>query len=68
MVSEQAKRGIILVTAFSFLPIFRSGLRKNLSFWEMVWNHTIFGPFPEYIPEEDYAAAFSTRIGRRSEN
>ena len=37
------------------LPIFRSGLRSNLTFFEFVKLHTIFGPEPEYIPKELYS-------------
>ena len=47
--------GITLLIVESFtLPIFRSGGRQGLSFWAWVWNHTIFGPPVEYVPEEDY--------------
>lgn len=27
-----------------------------MSFWGWIWNHTIFGPPVEYVPEEDYMA------------
>lgn len=37
-------------------PIFRSGGRTGLSFWQWVVNHSIFGPPVEYVPEEDYMA------------
>ena len=36
------------------LPVFRSGGRDKLTFWEWVLNHTIYGPPVEYVPEEDY--------------
>jgi hypothetical protein len=39
----------------SLIPVFRSGGREGLNFWEWIWNHTIWGPNVEYIPEEDYA-------------
>jgi hypothetical protein len=50
-----------LLTAFvaveSFtLPVFRSGGRTHLTFWGWLFNHTIFGPPVEYVPEEDYIA------------
>ena len=48
--------GIVLVFT---LPIFRSGLKHNLSFAQFVLNHTIFGDSPEFIPKEDYEGAFS---------
>ena len=41
-----------------FLPVWRSGGRKNLSFYGFVLNHTIYGPQIEYVPEEDYQKAF----------
>lgn len=46
--------GLVAVESFT-LPIFRSGGRTELSFWEWVVNHTIFGPPVEYVPEEDYS-------------
>lgn len=48
--------GMVLVLLFmSFgLPIFRSGMRENLNFWQFILNHTIWGPPVEYIPEELY--------------
>jgi hypothetical protein len=42
----------------SFIPVFRSGGRTHLTFWGWIWNHTIFGPPVEYVPEEDYASEF----------
>lgn len=47
------------VLAFSW-PVFRSGLRSNITFAEFIFNHTIFGPEPEYIPEEYYARIFGS--------
>jgi len=46
--------GLVAVESFA-LPIFRSGGRTGLSFWQWVANHTIFGPPVEYVPEEDYS-------------
>ncbi|GAJ04688.1 unnamed protein product, partial [marine sediment metagenome] len=46
--------GLVAVESFT-LPIFRSGGRTGLSFWQWVVNHTIFGPPVEYVPEEDYS-------------
>lgn len=49
------KLAIGTAVAASFtIPIFRSGGRTHLTFWQWVWNHTIFGPPIEYVPEEDY--------------
>ena len=45
----------MLVVASLTVPIFRSGGRTGLSFWGWIFNHTIFGPPVEYVPEEDYA-------------
>ena len=45
----------IIVLSFT-LPVFRSGGRVNLTFWNWLRNHTIYGPKVEYVPEEDYAA------------
>ena len=45
----------LIVESFT-LPIFRSGGRTGLSFWAWIWNHTVFGPPVEYVPEEDYMA------------
>lgn len=42
------------VAASLIIPIFRSGGRTHLTFWQWVWNHTIFGPPIEYVPEESY--------------
>lgn len=60
------KGGLIFLGAASLLPIWRSGGRGNLTFWGWVWNHTIFGPPVEYVPEEDYEAELGVGInGRR---
>ena len=47
--------GVVLMFT---LPIFRSGLKENLTFLEWLINHTIFGDKVEFIPKEDYEAAF----------
>ena len=46
--------GLVVVESFA-LPIFRSGGRTGLSFWQWVVNHTVFGPPVEYVPSESYA-------------
>ena len=52
-VAPRLMLGLLAIESFT-LPIFRSGGRTGLSFWEWVWNHTIFGPAVEYVPVEDY--------------
>lgn len=57
--SEQGKLVIskdlaILLLIASFLPVWRCGLRENLSFWTWAKEHTIYGSPVEYIPEELY--------------
>jgi hypothetical protein len=42
----------------SFLPVWRSGLKTNLNFWQFIGNHTIFGDPVEFIPREDYMTIF----------
>ncbi len=43
-----------LLVAASFLPVWRSGLRDDMNFWQFVLNHTVWGDKVEYIPEEYY--------------
>ena len=50
---EKLAVGTAVAASFT-IPIFRSGGRTGLTFWQWVWNHTIFGPPVEYVPEEDY--------------
>jgi len=45
---------IILLLFCSLLPVFRSGLREDLSFWQWVKEHTVWGHTVTYIPEEYY--------------
>ena len=59
--------GDVLLTALvlSFtLPIFRSGGRTNLNFWQWIFNHTTLGPIVEYVPEEDYTEEFANSLNR----
>ena len=46
-----------VVLAFT-LPVFRSGLKGNLTFFSWLVNHTIFGDPVEFIPREDYERIF----------
>lgn len=39
------------IAAFT-VPVFSSGLRRNLTFARFIYNHTIFGDFPLYVPRE----------------
>jgi hypothetical protein len=48
-----------VVLLLSLLPVWRSGLRDGLNFWQWIWNHTVFGPPIEYIPQEDYITALT---------
>ena len=41
------------------LPVWSCGLRRRLTLWEFVLDHTIFGPSPEYVPEELYTQPLS---------
>ena len=50
-----AKLVLVWVVAMAFyLPIFRSGLKSNLTFFDFVKNHTVWGDKVEFIPKEDY--------------
>ena len=51
-----------LLFAFT-LPLFRSGLKSQLTFAQWVWNHTIFGDPVEFIPRENYEEIFKTELG-----
>ena len=39
------------VAAFT-VPAFSSGLRRDLTFARFMWNHTTWGDFPQYVPQE----------------
>jgi hypothetical protein len=63
---NKTRKGVLVaLLAGSFVPIWRSGGRKNMTFWGWIWNHTIFGPEVEYVPEEDYEAEICCGVGRR---
>ena len=49
---------VLVVGAFT-IPIFRSGMRGNLTLWGFLINHTIYGSPVEYIPEELYMEELS---------
>jgi len=49
---------VLIIGAFT-IPIFRSGLRENLTLWQFFLNHTTFGPPVEYVPEELYMEELS---------
>ncbi len=46
--------GLLAVESVT-LPLFRSGGRTGLSFWQWVVNHSVFGPPIEYVPSESYS-------------
>ena len=48
---------VVLTLLLSLLPVWRCGLRGNLTFWQFTREHTIWGSPVEYIPEEDYMGA-----------
>lgn len=50
---------LVLVVGALTIPIFRSGMRDNLTFWQFLINHTIFGPPVEYVPSELYMEELS---------
>jgi len=57
----KAKVIVIAALALSFLPVWKSGGKSGLSFWQFIANHmTIFGyqNAPQYIPQEDYLHTF----------
>jgi len=44
---------LVILGALALVPVWRCGLRENLSFYEFIIEHTIFSPHEvEYIPEE----------------
>ena len=44
---------LVILAGLGLLPVWRCGVRENLSFYEFVGEHTIFSPHEvEYIPEE----------------
>ena len=45
---------LILLLVFSFLPVFRCGLRDHINFWVWIKEHTVWGHKVEYIPAENY--------------
>lgn len=45
--------GLLFTGAFT-VPVYRSGGRAGLTWFEWVMEHTIFGSPIQYVPEEDY--------------
>ena len=65
--TASAKGGLVpLALMASLLPIWSSGMRKHLTLWGFIINHTVFGPPVEYVPEELYQDALCT-IGTLAE-
>ena len=54
-------RGLAVLTIIAFftVPIFRSGSRSELTMWQWLKNHTVYGPPVAYVPEEDYKRELS---------
>ncbi len=46
--------GGLLITGAFIIPVYRSGGRTNLTWFEWVMEHTIWGSPIQYVPEEDY--------------
>lgn len=47
--------GIVIGGLIALLPIWTSGLRRGLTFFDFVRAHTVFDPKPvTYVPEELY--------------
>jgi len=44
----------LLLGLFSLLPIWRTGLVTNQNLWQWLWQHSVFSPMPQYVPEELY--------------
>ena len=49
-----------VVLAFT-APVFRSGLKTNLTLFGWLRNHTVWGDPIEFIPEEAYTEAFERK-------
>ncbi len=62
--NQETKSLLVAGGIASLLPIWRSGGRGNMNLWGWIWNHTIFGPPVEYVPEEDYEAELSRVISQ----
>ncbi len=43
---------LVILGGLALLPVWRSGLRENLSLYEFIIEHTIWGHDVTYIPEE----------------
>jgi len=50
--SEKTVAVIIGLGLLGLIPVWRSGLRENLNFYQFIGAHTIWGPEPTYVPEE----------------
>ncbi len=49
-----------LIIATFTIPMFRSGGRGDLTAFDWIKEHTIFGSPVQYVPEEDYARELQT--------
>ena len=57
--SERRKLIILLILMASFLPVWSCGMRKKLTFWQFILEHTVWGHPVQYIPEENYKEALA---------
>lgn len=64
MLSHKQKIGLIVLGVASLIPIWSSGGKGGLNFWQFTLNHTIFNGGPEYVPEEDYIM-YASKVNRR---
>ncbi len=49
-----------LVISVFTIPIFRSGAKTNLTLFDFVKEHTIWGKPVQFVPVEDYARELQT--------
>lgn len=45
---------LIALGLATLLPVWRSGIKGNLNFWQFIHNHTVWSNVPQYIPEENF--------------
>ncbi len=54
---------LVILGALALLPVWRSGLRENMSFYEFIIAHTTFSPYDvTYVPEEYLSRGESSGI------
>lgn len=50
--SRNEKAVVAVVLLGGLLPIWGSGMNRGLTAYQFIYNHTIWGPRPMYVPEE----------------